>query len=219
MADTRPWTSILAVSRNGVIGRKNTMPWRLKSDLQFFKKTTSGQSVIMGRRTYNSLGGCLPNRINIVVTHDFAMLSSEGACKGACGIPEAVRMAQKTPITKGIFVIGGAMIYTQFQDLVENYLVTEIDAEFDDGDTFVDTTFLSDNNEWHRTVLFKEDRDPAAGNDFSFSVVRYEANDKARVRERRNELLERAFGDRFIRPSTRLSRPSGDFETKQTAFI
>lgn len=127
---------VLAVSRNGVIGRDNGMPWRLSTDLQRFKKITLGKPVVMGRKTWESLGRPLPGRTNIVITRD-ADYIAEGALV-VPSIDEALIAGEKAACDAGvneICIIGGAQIYAQAMDKVTHLHVTHIDAEID-GDAF-----------------------------------------------------------------------------------
>ena len=117
---------IAAVARNGVIGRDNAIPWRLPSDLKRFKALTFGHPVVMGRRTFQSLGRPLPGRDNIVVSrHGFR-------ADGALVVPsldEALDLARTKAGEGGeIFVIGGAEIYRQTLAVADRLYITEVDA-------------------------------------------------------------------------------------------
>lgn len=116
---------IVATDRNNGIGIDNTLPWRLPEDLAFFKRTTSGHAIIMGRKTFDSIGRPLPNRRNIVVTRnpDWA---HEGV-ERAGSLDEAVRLAGDAEV----FVIGGAQIYVDAIRVADRLIVTEIDAGYD----------------------------------------------------------------------------------------
>src|SRR5436309_740216 len=116
-------TSIVAIDKNGAIGCRNTLPWRLKSDLAFFRQTTNGNAVIMGRKTYDSIGCCLPNRKNIVLSHSYDLFHSTPDCQLAHSIEEALARAGNSP-SREAFVIGGAATYAQFANLIDRYLVT-----------------------------------------------------------------------------------------------
>jgi dihydrofolate reductase len=99
---------IAAVAENGVIGRDNDLPWRLRDDMRFFVKTTRGHAVIMGRLNYQSMGKPLPKRRNIVVSRspDF---SAEG-CECVTSVERALQLAEEGGETEA-FIIGGAQIY------------------------------------------------------------------------------------------------------------
>ncbi len=127
---------IFARARNGVIGKDNTLPWHLAEDLAHFKKTTLGQPVVMGRKTWESLPPKfrpLPGRTNIVVTRQTDW-QAEGAVV-AHSIEEAV---QQCPTDAHVWVIGGAEVYAQAMPLAQCAVVTEIDADFE-GDAFAPT--------------------------------------------------------------------------------
>lgn len=131
---------VVAVSKNSVIGRDNGMPWRLSTDLQRFKKLTLGKPVVMGRKTWESLGRPLPGRTNIVITRD-ATYQAEGAVVVPT-IDAALQAGEQAANDAGvdeICIIGGAQIYAQALkqevDKVTCLHVTHIDAEID-GDAF-----------------------------------------------------------------------------------
>jgi dihydrofolate reductase len=120
-------TLIVARARNGVIGRENTLPWHLPEDLAHFKRTTLGQPVIMGRKTWDSLPPKfrpLPGRLNIVVTRQTDW-QAEGALV-AHSLQEAV---SHCPADAEVWVIGGAEVYAQAMPLATRAVVTEIDAD------------------------------------------------------------------------------------------
>jgi dihydrofolate reductase len=124
---------IYARARNGVIGANNALPWHLPEDLAHFKRTTLGQPVIMGRKTWDSLPPKfrpLPGRLNIVVTRQ-ADWHAEGALK-AGSVDEAMALC---PDNADAWVIGGAEIYAQAAALASTAVVTEIDQDFE-GDAF-----------------------------------------------------------------------------------
>jgi dihydrofolate reductase len=131
-ADRKPrLTLIVARARNGVIGAKGTLPWRLPEDLAFFKRTTMGHSIVMGRRTWESIGRPLPGRRNIVVTRDRGF-TAEGA-EIVHSLHEALTHCAGT---EEIFVIGGAQLYADALPHADRLLVTEIDQDFE-GDTYL----------------------------------------------------------------------------------
>ncbi len=118
---------IVATDRNNGIGIDNTLPWRLPEDLAFFKRTTSGHPIIMGRKTFDSIGRPLPNRRNIVVTRNPGW-THEGV-ESAGSLEAAVRLAGDGD--GEVFVIGGAQIYVDAIKLADQLIVTEIDAAYD----------------------------------------------------------------------------------------
>lgn len=140
---------VVAVSENGIIGKDNELPWRLPSDLKFFKQLTTGNSVIMGRKTFESIGKPLPNRRNIVISRNAAfqasgieVFSDFGHALKACMHEEHV------------FIIGGASVYKKAFDLdvVDRIYMTIVHADFE-GDTHFEIpegkSWLIDHSERH----------------------------------------------------------------------
>jgi dihydrofolate reductase len=128
-------TLVAAVARNGVIGRDGGLPWRLSSDLKRFKANTMGRPLIMGRKTFQSIGRPLPGRDNIVVTRDRAF-APEGVFT-APDVGTALELARDKARGAGsaeICVIGGGEIYRQTFDMADRLIVTFIEAEIE-GDT------------------------------------------------------------------------------------
>ena len=122
---------ILARADNGIIGRDGALPWRLPADLRHFKALTLGHPMIMGRRTFDSLPGLLPDRRHIVLTRDTGW-SAEGA-EVAHDVDSAIRMANAPEIA----VIGGAEIYRLFLPLADRIELTEVHLEAE-GDARID---------------------------------------------------------------------------------
>ena len=128
---TRPLLSLVAaVARNGAIGRNNELLCRISDDLKHFKRTTLGRPVIMGRKTWDSIGRPLPGRRNIVVTRN-AQWHADGA-ERAASLQAAIELVKDEP---KVFVIGGGELYAQALPQADELVLTEIDADFD-GDTF-----------------------------------------------------------------------------------
>ncbi len=121
---------IAAVARNGVIGRDGALPWHLPSDLQRFRTLTMGHHIIMGRKTYESIGRPLPGRVSVVVSRN-ADFSAPG-CLGAPSLPQALRLAESDTEA---FVIGGAALYREALPLAQRLYLTEVCAEVP-GDTY-----------------------------------------------------------------------------------
>ena len=126
-------TIIVARARNGVIGRDNQLPWHLPEDLGFFKRTTMGAPLVMGRKTHESIGRPLPGRRNIVVTRD-AELRFEG-CETATSIGEALTLAAKDGAPEA-FLIGGTQLYAEGISFADKLVITEIDADIEGDATF-----------------------------------------------------------------------------------
>jgi dihydrofolate reductase len=121
---------IAAVARDGGIGRAGQLLVRLPDDLPRFKRTTMGAPIVMGRKTWDSIGRALPGRTNIVVTRDQAFRAPGGEV--AASLDDALALAAAAP---RVYVIGGAQIYALALPLADELLLTEIDAEFP-ADTF-----------------------------------------------------------------------------------
>lgn len=121
---------IVAYARNQTIGRDNTLPWKLPGDLAHFKRTTTGCPILMGRKTWDSLGRPLPGRRNIVITRDRS-LASPGA-DFVSSLSEALALVREA---QQVFVIGGAQIYQEALPLADRVIATEIQAEIE-GDAF-----------------------------------------------------------------------------------
>ena len=122
--------TVAAVARNGAIGKDNTLLWRLPEDLKFFKRTTLGCPVIMGRKTWDSIGRPLPGRRNIVITRN-PTWRAEGA-EVFHDLDSALATTANEP---RVFVIGGGELYAQALPLADELVLTEVDADFE-GDTF-----------------------------------------------------------------------------------
>ncbi|MDD5385331.1 MAG: dihydrofolate reductase [Gallionella sp.] len=117
---------IVAMAKNRTIGIDNTLPWRIPADLQHFKKLTMGHHMIMGRKTFESIGRPLPGRTTVVVSRDRS-LKIDG-CIVAHSLPEAIANCASDP---QVFVVGGADIYAQALDLADALLITEIQQDVD----------------------------------------------------------------------------------------
>lgn len=122
---------IVAASQNGVIGNKGKLPWRLPADLERFKQITLGHPILMGRKTFDSLGKPLPGRTNIIITRN-KNLKIRGALT-APSLEDAIRLCRND---EELFVIGGASIYEQALPLADRIYLTRIHRDFE-GDTLL----------------------------------------------------------------------------------
>ena len=154
------YTIIAAIGKNRELGKNNNLIWHLPGDLKFFKETTTGHSIIMGRKTLESLPKLLPNRHHIVLSSsdDFS--------------PEIEHYKSWKELLNGlkgrneeIFIIGGASIYKEFIDIVDKMYLTEIDAECKEADAYFPEF---NKEEWENTIL-KENED----NNISYKHVLY----------------------------------------------
>lgn len=121
---------IVAMSRNGVIGKDNAMPWHLPADLAYFKKTTLGKPIVMGRNTFNSIGRALPGRRNIIVSQS---LLEAPAGTEVVRSPQAALALVKDEAE--VMVMGGGQLYEAFLPVSHRLYLTQIEAELE-GDTY-----------------------------------------------------------------------------------
>lgn len=159
---------VVAKASNNVIGAKNDLIWHLPNDLKHFKSITSGHPIIMGRKTFESLGRPLPNRTNIVVTRD-QNWNAEGI-EIASSLAKAIESAKK--IDDDIYIIGGGNIYKQAMEFTDVLYITEVHHEFD-GDTYFPEI---DSDEWEeveRQDFKKDEKHP-----YAYSFVTYKRADK-----------------------------------------
>jgi dihydrofolate reductase len=163
-ARVRPRLSLIAaVARNGVIGSENRLPWRLPADLKRFRMLTMGHPIIMGRKTFASLGRPLPGRDNIVLTRDPAYRAA--GCHVVHSLEEAISVCEAA---EQAFVIGGADLYALALPLVSTLYMTELDID-GEGDTrfpdFDRSQFVEAHREHHTTD---------ESNPFDYDFVVYE---------------------------------------------
>lgn len=141
---------VVAAAQNRVIGQGNRMPWHLPSDLAFFKRITMGHPIVMGRKTYESIGKPLPGRTNIVITRD------PGFRAPGCVVVDSLEAAYRAAgDTDEVFVIGGAQIYQAAMANVDRIYLTEIQAS-PEGDTWFPEI---DRRQWIETELATQDID------------------------------------------------------------
>lgn len=160
---------IVAVAENGVVGRDNALPWHLPADLQFFKRTTLGKPIVMGRKTYESIGRALPGRTNIVVSRN-ASFAAPGVSV-VSSIEAALSLAEDIALIDGkkeLMVIGGAGIYAAAIPLAHRMYITEVHAEVE-GDAYFPEI---DWQQWRETS--RERHSAQEPNKVDFSFVIYE---------------------------------------------
>ena len=122
--------AVVAVARNGVIGSKGALPWHFPADLKFFKRTTLGHPILMGRATFESIGKPLPGRQNIVLSRTMAPR------EGVDVIQDVAQLAEVCPQAEQVFVIGGAQVFKDLLPLCDGMYLTWIDQTYE-GDTFM----------------------------------------------------------------------------------
>jgi dihydrofolate reductase len=135
---------IVAISKNFAIGKDGKLPWHYGADLKFFKETTTGNAVVMGANTWRSIGKPLPNRLNIVLSRSGNVDTPPSVMK-LSSKAEVVELAKY--LNRDVFIIGGAAIYNDFADVIQQWIVTFVPADIADADTFLPANFLANFNE------------------------------------------------------------------------
>ena len=154
---------IVAIAQNGTIGDKNSLLWHIKEDMRFFRTTTSGHAVVMGRKTFESLGSRpLPKRTNIVITRADRVF--EGALT-AHSLEEAIRLAEDD---EEIFIIGGAQIYREALRVADRMYITRVMHDYEGDTSFPDI----DLSEWELVAEEKHDRGEEY--EYPFAFLTYE---------------------------------------------
>lgn len=152
---------MLAMDRNRIIGRNNDLPWHLPKDFRFFKERTTGHTVIMGRKTYDSLGGALPNRKNVVVTKKNTTFPEEVEVITEL---KTIQDWNKANPEKEFFVIGGGHIFKQIMPYADRMYITLIDESFE-GDIYFPEF---NEEEWNLTSNEKGEKDDKNPYDYYF---------------------------------------------------
>lgn len=147
---------LLAISQNGAIGKENRLPWRIPEDLRYFKKLTTGKNVVMGRRTFMSIGRALPDRENYILTHDQSFQAQ--------GVHVINHIEDIVAIPGDVFVIGGASLVKQVLQMADMLYLTELHTNVE-GDTFLDIDFT----EWE--LIWS-----TPGNPQKFATFKYDFN-------------------------------------------
>ncbi|MCI5107262.1 MAG: dihydrofolate reductase [Pseudomonadales bacterium] len=158
---------ICAMAENRVIGRNNSLPWHLSEDLKYFKRVTMGSPIIMGRKTWESIGRPLPGRSNIVVTRN-KDYQAEGA-KVVESLPAAISLAESIALIDGseeAFVIGGAELYRLALPEADCFHLTRVHAEVE-GDTRLDDF---DESRWQE--VWREDFERNETNPYNYSICK-----------------------------------------------
>ncbi len=157
-----------AMAKNRVIGQNNRIPWRLPADMAFFKNTTMGHTVVMGRKTFESIGKPLNGRKNVIVTR------TRGFAAHGCEVAHSVEEALAKCEGETLFVIGGAEIYEQFMPYADTIYLTVIEQEME-GDAYFPEI---DERKWReaaRTPGVTDEKNP-----YVYSFVTYERKDASR---------------------------------------
>ena len=130
---------IAAVARNGAIGKKGKLPWHYSADMKFFKNTTMGHAVVMGRKTWLTLKKPLTGRLNIVLSRD-GNLEPQESLVVLSDIDSVLSF--NNSLTTDMFVIGGAQIYREFLPHIEKWIITEVPLTVDGADAFMPEGYL-----------------------------------------------------------------------------
>ena len=157
---------IWAMSRNRVIGRNNALPWHLSEDLRYFKRVTMGKPIIMGRKTWESIGRPLPGRTNIVITRDQSFQAA--GARVVHSLDDALRLAEHIGVIEGAeeaIVIGGAEIYALALPKAERLYLTQVHAEVQ-GDAWFPEFDVS---QWQE--LAREDFNAEGPNPYPYSFI------------------------------------------------
>lgn len=127
-------SAIVAVSENNAIGKDNQLPWHLPEDLKFFKQKTSGKPVLMGRKTFDSLGKPLKNRLNIVLSRTEGLALPEGVLLEH-DITAAIKKLEEQN-TEEAFIIGGGKVFEETMDVIDRLYITRVKTSIKDADAF-----------------------------------------------------------------------------------
>ena len=157
-------SAIVAKSINNAIGKDNKLLWKIPDDMKRFKKLTTGHTIIMGRKTFESIGRVLPNRLNVILTRDPNYKVDDPNVKIVGGISD---LEEYINDENENFVIGGAQIYSILMSKCKKIYVTQIDKDFV-GDSYFP---IIRENEWK--IIEREDG-PKDENDFKYEYITYE---------------------------------------------
>ena len=152
---------IAAMANNRVIGANNAMPWHLPADLKHFKKITLGKPIIMGRKTYASIGKALPGRLNIVVSSDINFMLADATVVHGCeqAIDVATEYCSKQKVENPeVMIIGGGTIYKHFLAFCQQLYLTHIDLDVD-GDTYFPDYYAQ--YDWQEVDIETHQADPS----------------------------------------------------------
>ncbi|EKB50390.1 dihydrofolate reductase [Cecembia lonarensis] len=161
---------IVAKAKNDVIGKDNELIWKLSSDLKLFKKFTTGHHIIMGRKTYESVGRPLPNRTSVVITRNKNFSLPEGHIV-VHSLPEAIQICIGKQLNQ-VFIIGGAEIYKEALPIADELMVSHVDVA-PEGDAYFPSI---DPESWQ--VVSNEHYEKDKNNQYSFDFVIYKRNPK-----------------------------------------
>lgn len=157
-------SAIVAMAEDGLIGKNNQLPWHLPADLQHFKSITTGHPILMGRKTYESIGRPLPNRMNIILTRSPSFAAP--GCVVVTSIEDALRYAALQH-KQEIFIIGGADLYKQLLPRIQRIYLTQVHHHFS-GDVYFP---VLNKNEWKEIECIHHAADEKNAYDYSFLIL------------------------------------------------
>ncbi len=158
-------SAITAIAQNNIIGKDNSLPWHLPADMKFFKKTTMGHAIIMGRKTYESFKKALPGRTNIVITRQSDYTLSDAIVVHS--LEEGIEKAKEIE-KEEIFILGGAQIFEQSLPLIDRLYLTRIYEAFEGDIQFPDFEV----NQWEMTGI--EPHEPDEKNKYYYAFQLWE---------------------------------------------
>jgi len=157
-------SAIVAVAKNNVMGRDNDIPWYLPADLKYFKSTTLNHHIIMGRKTFQSIGRPLPKRTNVVISRQAFFIAT--GCITTQSIEQALELAYDNGEEEA-FIIGGGEIYNLSMPFWDRLYLTEVDLEVKDGDTFFPEINFS---EWKHILSDPHEADEKNEHAYTFNI-------------------------------------------------
>ena len=158
---------IVAVSENNAIGKDNKLPWHLPEDLKFFKRTTMGKPVLMGRKTFESLGKPLPGRLNIVVSANKELAVPEGVLLYS-DLNDAIARLQEEQVEEG-FIIGGGKVFEETMQMADRMYVTRVACTIPDA-----TAFFPDTDHTHWKKVWEERHEADERHTYAYTFEQYE---------------------------------------------
>ena len=156
-------TLIAAFDKNQAIGIQGDLPWHLSSDLQNFKKLTTGNTIVMGRKTYDSIGRALPHRKNIVLTRNTTWEKPD-----VITIHNVNEIYEVCLNEKEVYIIGGAEIYNEFIDIATKMVLSYVDVEINNADAFFPKFEL---NKW--PIINKSKQIKGENDDYSYRIIEH----------------------------------------------
>jgi len=158
---------IAAVAENGVIGRQGQLPWRLSDDLRRFKQRTMGHTIIMGRRTWESIGRALPGRRTVVVTRQTGYRTADAEVKISASLSDALNVAEAAGDNEA-FIVGGAELYRESLSRANRLYLTRVRAAVEGDTSFPDVAW----NNWQ--LVESEEHDANEKNDYAYRFETYD---------------------------------------------